>query len=93
MIMLALFTPLIGNFALKFQSYEFFWLSIFGIVICGNLTAPKDPLKGWIAGFLGLFVAMVGMEASCPCAFCLWQRGTRRRHCADSCNGRSLRIC
>ena len=62
MIMLALFTPMIGTFALKFQSYEFFWLSIFGIVICGNLTAPKDPLKGWIAGFLGLFVAMIGME-------------------------------
>ena len=62
MIMLAFFTPLIGTFALKFQSYEFFWLSIFGIVICGNLTAPKDPLKGWIAGFLGLFVAMIGME-------------------------------
>jgi len=62
MILLALFTPLIGGFALKFKSFEFFWLSIFGIVICGNLTAPKDPLKGWIAGFLGLFVAMIGME-------------------------------
>ncbi len=62
MFMLAFFTPLIGNFALKFQSYEFFWLSIFGIVICGNLTAPKDPLKGWIAGFLGLFVSTIGME-------------------------------
>lgn len=62
MLLLALFTPLIGTFALKFQSYEFFWLAIFGIVICGNLTAPKDPLKGWIAGFLGLFVAMIGME-------------------------------
>ncbi|TFH03656.1 MAG: transporter, partial [Spirochaetales bacterium] len=62
MVLLALFTPLIGNFALEFKSYEFFWLSIFGIVICGNLTAPKDPLKGWIAGFLGLFVAMIGME-------------------------------
>lgn len=62
MILLALFTPLIGSFALKFQSFEFFWLSIFGIVICGNLTAPKDPLKGWVAGFLGLFVAMIGME-------------------------------
>jgi putative tricarboxylic transport membrane protein len=48
--------------ALSFQSFEFFWFSIFGIVICGNLTAPKDPLKGWIAGFLGLFVAMIGME-------------------------------
>jgi len=60
---LALFTPLLGNFALKFLSYEFFWLGIFGIVICGNLTAPKDPLKGWIAGFIGLFVAMIGMES------------------------------
>lgn len=62
MLLLALFTPLIGTFALKFQSYEFFWLAIFGIVICGNLTAPKDPLKGWISGFMGLFVAMIGME-------------------------------
>jgi putative tricarboxylic transport membrane protein len=62
MLMLALFTPLIGNFALSFKSFEFTWLAIFGIVICGNLTAPKDPLKGWIAGFLGLFVAMIGME-------------------------------
>ncbi|MDR2433138.1 MAG: tripartite tricarboxylate transporter permease [Treponema sp.] len=62
MLTMALFTPLIGTIALKFQSYEFFWFAIFGIIICGNLTAPKDPLKGWIAGFLGLFVAMVGME-------------------------------
>lgn len=64
MIILALFTPLIGRFALEFKSYEFFWLAIFGIVISGNLTAPKDPLKGWIAGFLGLFIAMIGMESS-----------------------------
>lgn len=62
MAMLSLFTPIIGNFALSFKSFEFTWLAIFGIVICGNLTAPKDPLKGWIAGFLGLFVAMIGME-------------------------------
>ncbi len=62
MFMLALFTPLIGNFALSFQSFEFFWLSVFGVVICGNLTAPKDPLKGWISGFLGLFISMIGME-------------------------------
>jgi putative tricarboxylic transport membrane protein len=62
MLTMALFTPLLGSIALKFQSFEFFWFAIFGIVICGNLTAPKDPLKGWIAGFLGLFVAMVGME-------------------------------
>ncbi|MBA7716674.1 hypothetical protein ES703_125749 [subsurface metagenome] len=48
MLMLAFFTPIIGNFALKIHSSEFTWLAIFGIVICGNLTAPRDPLKGWI---------------------------------------------
>ena len=62
MFMLAFFTPIIGNFALSFKSFEFFWLAIFGIVICGNLTSPKDPLKGWISGFIGLFIAMIGME-------------------------------
>lgn len=63
LLMLAIFTPIIGNAALSFHSFEYFWLTIFGIVICGSLTAPKDPLKGWVAGFLGLFVATIGMEA------------------------------
>ncbi len=62
LFMLAFFTPIIGDFALNFKSFEFFWLAIFGVVICGNLTSPKDPLKGWIAGFLGLFIATIGME-------------------------------
>jgi len=62
MLAMLIFTPLIGTVALRFQSFEFVWFSIFGIIICGNLTAPKDPLKGWIAGFLGLFVAMIGMD-------------------------------
>ncbi|MGA7279768.1 MAG: tripartite tricarboxylate transporter permease [Desulfocapsaceae bacterium] len=63
MVLLAFFTPLLGNFALNFQSFEFFWLAVFGVVISGNLTAPKDPIKGWISGFLGLFIAMIGMES------------------------------
>ncbi|MDD5076305.1 MAG: tripartite tricarboxylate transporter permease, partial [Sphaerochaetaceae bacterium] len=62
MITVALFTPIIGNFALNFQSIEFFWLAIFGVIISGTLTAPKDPLKGWISGFFGLAIAMIGME-------------------------------
>ncbi|MFP3960051.1 MAG: tripartite tricarboxylate transporter permease [Spirochaetaceae bacterium] len=63
MLFLATITPLLGNFALRFHSFEFFWLAVFGVVISGNLTAPKDPLKGWISGFLGIFVAMIGMES------------------------------
>ncbi len=59
---LSFFTPWLGAIALEFRSFEFFWLTLFGIVICGNLTAPKDPLKGWISGVLGLFIAMIGMD-------------------------------
>jgi putative tricarboxylic transport membrane protein len=62
MFFLATLAPLLGNYALKFQSYEFFWLAIFGIVISGHLTSLDDPIKGWIAGFLGLLTAMVGQE-------------------------------
>ncbi|MCP5368626.1 MAG: tripartite tricarboxylate transporter permease [Hyphomicrobiales bacterium] len=62
MVMLALVAPVLAEFALKFGSPEFFWLALFGIVISGRLTAVEDPLKGWIAGFLGLLVAMVGQE-------------------------------
>jgi len=59
---MAFFTPFLGKIALEFYSYEFFWLAIFGVIVCGNLTAPTDPLKGWIAGFFGLLVSLVGME-------------------------------
>ena len=60
--MLAVFAPLLGQVALKFGSWEFFWLAIFGIVIAGSLTAPTDPIKGWMAGFLGLLLATVGLD-------------------------------
>jgi putative tricarboxylic transport membrane protein len=62
MLCLAFFTPVLGEMALKFGAYEFFWLATFGVVISGNLTG-NDPLKGWMAGFLGLFIATVGQDA------------------------------
>ena len=57
----ALFTPVLAEAALKFQSFEFFWIGVFGIVIAGTL-AGGDPLKGYIAGFLGLWVGTIGQE-------------------------------
>jgi len=39
-----------------------FWLATFGVGISGRLTAMHDPIKGWIAGFLGLLLAQVGQE-------------------------------
>lgn len=62
LVLLALITPPLGEFALSFGAYEFFWLAVFGVVISGNLSG-SDPIKGWIAGALGLLVAMVGREA------------------------------
>jgi putative tricarboxylic transport membrane protein len=61
MFFLAGFTPILGNLALKFGAYEFFWLALFGVIIAGTLTG-NDPLKGWIAGIAGLFVATIGQE-------------------------------
>ncbi len=59
---LALLSPLLGEAALKFGSYEFFWLGLFGVMISGQMTGSDNPLKGYIAGILGLLVAMIGME-------------------------------
>lgn len=61
MVLLAGFTPVLGSLALKFGAYEFFWLALFGVLIAGTLTGG-DPLKGWIAGIAGLFVATIGQE-------------------------------
>ncbi|MBD0271606.1 MAG: tripartite tricarboxylate transporter permease, partial [Acetobacteraceae bacterium] len=58
---LATLAPAFGEFALKFGSYEMFWVALFGIVIAGSLSGG-DPLKGYIAGFLGLFIATIGQE-------------------------------
>ena len=62
LICLAIISPLLGKIALEFASWEFFVLAVFGIVICGNLTAPKDPLKGWVAGLLGLLLSQIGQD-------------------------------
>ena len=43
-------------------SFEFFLLAFFGILISGTLTAPDLVIKGWISGFLGLFLACVGRD-------------------------------
>lgn len=60
---LALIAPFLAELALGFGSYEYFLLGIFGILIAGKMTSADDPLKGWIAGFIGLAVSMVGQEA------------------------------
>ena len=60
---LAFFAPMISNLAEKsFASPEYFMLALFGILICGSLCSLDKPIKGWVAGFIGLMLSMVGME-------------------------------
>jgi putative tricarboxylic transport membrane protein len=62
LIILAVMAPLLADFALKFGSFEFFWLALFGIIVSGQLTAGGVPVKGYIAGILGLIVSTIGSE-------------------------------
>jgi putative tricarboxylic transport membrane protein len=60
-VCLALFTPMLAEVALSFGAFEFFWLALFGVTMSGSIVG-NDPLKGWLMGLLGLFLAQVGQE-------------------------------
>ncbi len=63
MIFVVMLSPLISALALEFTSFEFFLLALFGIVISGTLTSQDLVYKGWIAGFIGLFLATIGRDS------------------------------
>lgn len=58
---LALLTPTLGELALKFGAFEFFWLALIGVLMSGGV-AGSDALKGWLMGLLGLFAALIGQD-------------------------------
>jgi putative tricarboxylic transport membrane protein len=58
---LALLTPTLGELALKFGAFEFFWLALIGVLMSGSV-AGADALKGWLMGLFGLFLALIGQD-------------------------------
>ncbi len=62
MLFVVSMSPVISFLALQFTSFEFFLLALFGIIISGTLTSQDLVYKGWIAGFIGLFLACVGRD-------------------------------
>ena len=62
LFILMLLTPLIYPLAMKFGNWEMFLIALFGIMISGSISNDKDPIKGWIVGFVGFALAMVGSE-------------------------------
>ncbi|MFN0183225.1 MAG: tripartite tricarboxylate transporter permease [Aquabacterium sp.] len=60
-IVLILAAPALAEVALKFSSFEYFWLVVLGFT-CAVFIAGADPLKGIISLLLGLLVGCVGLD-------------------------------
>lgn len=65
-IVLIVAAPALAEIALKFSSFEYFWLVMLGFT-CAIFIAGTDPLKGCVSLLLGLLVSVVGLEN--PAAF------------------------
>ena len=58
--------PALAEFALKFSSFEYFWLVLMGLT-CAVFISTDTPLKGLTTLFIGLLIAGVGLNN--PAAF------------------------
>ncbi len=58
---LMLAAPALAEFALKFSSFEYFWLVLLGLTCAVFMTSDR-PLKGFVTLMLGLLVACVGLN-------------------------------
>jgi putative tricarboxylic transport membrane protein len=53
--------PSLAEFALKFSSFEYFWLVLMGLT-CAVFLTSEHPIKGFVSLFLGLLIASVGLN-------------------------------
>ncbi len=65
-IVLVTAAPTLADVALKFSSFEYFWLVLLGLT-CAIFIASKNVLKAFVSLLIGLLIAAVGMEN--PAAF------------------------
>jgi TctA family transporter len=52
--------PALADFALRFSSFEYFWLVLLGLTCAVFITSDR-PLKGFVSLLLGLLIAAVGL--------------------------------
>lgn len=61
-VMLVIFTPFVLAIAISVGAWELALLGMMGVLVSGSIS-PGPPLKGWLAGLLGLAISMVGIDA------------------------------
>ena len=52
--------PTLAEFALRFSSFEYFWLVLMGLT-CAVFISSDQPVKGLVTLFLGILIACVGL--------------------------------
>jgi putative tricarboxylic transport membrane protein len=60
-VVLIVAAPALAEVALKFSSFEYFWLVMLGFT-CAVFIAGADPLKGMVSLLLGLLISCVGLD-------------------------------
>jgi putative tricarboxylic transport membrane protein len=60
-LVLIVAAPALAEVALKFSSFEYFWLVMLGFS-CAVFVAGRDLLKGLVSLLLGLLIACVGLD-------------------------------
>jgi putative tricarboxylic transport membrane protein len=60
-LVLIVAAPALAEVALKFSSFEYFWLVMLGFT-CAIFIAGRDPLKGMVSLLLGLLISVVGLD-------------------------------
>lgn len=60
-IVLIVAAPALAEIALKFSSFEYFWLVMLGFT-CAIFIAGGDALKGIVSLLLGLLISCIGLE-------------------------------
>jgi TctA family transporter len=58
---LMLTAPWLAEIALKFSSFEYFWMALLGLT-CATFIGTGSPIKGLVSLFIGLLVATVGLN-------------------------------
>lgn len=60
-LVLVLAAPMLAEVALKFSSFEYFWLVVLGLS-CAVFVSPGSVARGLVSLIIGLFAATVGID-------------------------------
>jgi TctA family transporter len=60
-LVLAFSAPALAEFAIRFSSFEYFWLACLGLS-CAVIISTGSTLKGFVSLLIGLFIATIGID-------------------------------